>query len=239
MPATKVKTKASKTAKAAKGGRLSLPAPAIVVESPEPSQAIATIGATVGSAASPLPHARHAPDLPQGWLARYYGSLSEGDTQLSLIGEIALVDALIADLAQQLQCASGDEQLGSVGDWKEAVYAYRLLRRGKMERDKLSQNAAMLRLDAVFETAGNSRHVREELRENLTLRKRLVESEVSVQTRLGKLIPTAEAEQIIEALLHAVKSEVTDKDLLKRIGQRFKAISPPVAAAVVGQAPTA
>ncbi|MDQ3012446.1 MAG: hypothetical protein M3X11_17265 [Acidobacteriota bacterium] len=165
---------------------------------------------------APVVSGRHDKDLTASLLAAYQGSLSEPE-QTSLAAEIALIDSQLSFLNQQSQNGGGD--------WKEANYAYKLLRRGLYERDKKSQNEAFSRLDRVFEQANGSRSLREEIRDAVNLRRRLVESQTKAQQHEGRFIKKTDAEKLFNAVAESVRLELIDQpECLQRISSRFEKI---------------
>lgn len=159
-------------------------------------------------------------EIPIRLLGAYQASL-ENPELTRLENEIALIDMRVAQLMQEVK-EDGD----GAGDWRKAVTSFREARRCFVKRDLQMMDIAMNRLEGILEAKADRSKQWREIRDLISLRSKLCETETKIQERMRVLIKTSEAEKVVKAVVESVKTELqAHPDILDRIWTRLRNIA--------------
>lgn len=175
----------------------------------------------VGDAAPDVP-TRHGGVIPEAWAKTYFDSHTDNEL-VSLHAEISLVDAQVVQLTAELKAYTDQTtEDGKPFDSTEALYGLNLIERGLYERDKASREAGIRRLRAAITSAEGVKSVRAELRELISLRRRLAATQSSIVQAHMRFVPLKHFKVFVEKVAEAVQGEVQDDAALSRIERKLK-----------------
>ncbi len=170
-----------------------------------------------GVASARFKHGRYSKDLPKDLLATFEASLGDKEL-LELEREVSLVDARVAQLLRNLNDGA------SVAAWNEAVFSFRAYKRGLLKRDRQASDDAFARLDDILERQSEEYRSWQEVKELVSLRRKLSDSQSKRQERLGRFVETQKITVLLSALTDALRQEIRNPEILRRVGTRFSEI---------------
>jgi hypothetical protein len=155
-------------------------------------------------------HGRTSKVLPTRLRDAYNASLQDKEL-LALRSEIALIDARINDLLQRVD-------IGESGRlWLRSKDVLMQLRRALVSQDSKRVSETILELDDLIRRGNSDYGAWEEIGNSIELRRRVVETERRRLVDMQQMITAEQAQTLISAITLAVKENVTDHAILKRI----------------------
>lgn len=159
--------------------------------------------AATGMAASGFKTGKYSRYLPARLLERYAESERDADL-LALRGDIALVDARLADLLTRVDTGES----GAV--WRALSDAWAALRLARAAKDAAALNAALAEVGALIERAGADSAAWREIHAAVDQRRKLVESERKRLVEMQQMVTAEQAMTFVAALAESVRRNVSD-----------------------------
>jgi hypothetical protein len=167
-----------------------------------------------GIAAPQFKHGRRSKYLPTRLVENYSQALEDQEL-LSLRDEIALVDARLNDVL-------GRVDTGEAGKtWNEARNAYEALVDALIDHDANGQRKAMNDLNSLLGKGQSDYAAWGEVQGLLDQRRKLVDAENKRQIAMQQMVSSEKAMAFAQALLFAVKENITDRTTLSAIQMSF------------------
>ncbi len=151
----------------------------------------------------PIVHGRYSKKLPTG-LAETYREAMQDPEMLALKSEIALVDALIAQVIQSLPDNNAPRT------WERIRQTWAKVRRAAKDGDMTKMVDAMNEHGAAIRAGSDESRARQELADHLDNRRRLVESERKRMVEMQQVITAERAMILFNAIADAVLKHVSD-----------------------------
>lgn len=153
---------------------------------------------------------RHSKYMPEGLLTLYQDAVSDPDL-LNLSSEIALVDAMIAEVIRKVDT----HESGRI--WERLREANRKLREARTEGDAVKMAHWMEQISHLIDAGATARDHRMELLTHIQNRKSLVEAETRRRTTMQFFVTAEQQMMVVSAVAHLVKENVQDPKALRAI----------------------
>jgi hypothetical protein len=162
----------------------------------------------VGSACPHYRTGRYSAYVPERLRERYQQAETDQEL-LSLRGEVALVDARLADLLSRVDTGES----GAL--WAELRRAYRAFTKARQAGD--DQTTALARVEHLIERAGQDHQAWAEIGTLIEQRRKLAESESKRMATLQQMLTTEQALSMVRAIVDIVTRHVPDRQALSAI----------------------
>ena len=159
-------------------------------------------------------HAKYSKYIPTRMLEQHEAFLNDPE-RLSLVNEIALIDARIADLLTRVDTGESGRL------WKRAKDAYSAYRKGVRDKDFEAQAVALNDLGVVLGQGVSDTAAWEEISRLVERRRRLADSERKRMVDAQLVLTVDKAMTVANALLEAVRTNVKEPDRLAAIQADF------------------
>jgi hypothetical protein len=164
----------------------------------------------VGTACPHYRAGRYSAYVPERLRERY--EQAEGDTELlSLRGEVALVDARLAELLSRVHTGESGQLWA---DLKRAHQEFTAAKRGK---DVARMQVTLTRVEYLIDSAVQDHQAWAEIGALIEQRRKLTESEAKRQRELQQMLTTEEALAMIRRLIDILTVHIPDRKILSAI----------------------
>ncbi len=170
-----------------------------------------------GPASPNWQHGRYSKYLPTG-LGERYQEARRNPELMSLRDDIAMVDARITELVEELAGMRADE---SASTWTKAKQTYSRMKRAIREQDGATVIAAMEVLDGVFEEGRSPVRIWDEILDLMAKKSRLIEMDSRVSTRERLVISVEEFNILVARTVGIIKQHVHDQSAIQAIVREF------------------
>ena len=175
-------------------------------------------GESLKGIASPLiKHGRYSKYLPDSLVHRYREARADPEL-LSLRDDVALVDARLTGLVQQLDTGE-DRDL-----WSALQATYQTLTRARAEGKTRDMAQALITMGSLIESGAEQGVLWDEIGKVLEQRRKLVESEHKRLVEMRQMITVERAMILVTALVNAVAKRVSDRATINAIAADFREI---------------
>jgi len=155
-------------------------------------------------------HGRYSKSLPVRLQARFEEAATDPDL-LNMREDIALLDARLSDVLEQ----ASNQESGEL--WQGLKDALRTYDKATGRDAETTRADAFASIRFLINEGYNERQSWQEIRSILQERKALVESERKRLIDMQQMITATQANLLLGAVAHIIKSNVTDRDALQRI----------------------
>jgi hypothetical protein len=160
---------------------------------------------------------KHSKYLQTGLLSKYQSFLTDPD-RLSLLDDIALFNARIAQLLEFIEAGPGLEI------WFQLEQTWKRFKKANQDGDKKKLAQAASEIDLIIQEGVALWRSWEQI-DNLTERKRkMIDSEVNRQAKAREVYQINEVIHILSIILEAVNSIVSDNEERKAVNAEFTTI---------------
>ena len=168
-------------------------------------------GKTPRGVASPnWKHGRYSTALPDRLIARYAAAAADPDL-IVLRDDVALVDAMMADVLQRLDTGE------TGGLWRALREAANRFEARRRARDTAGAGESLEEMLGIIRRGGSDEGIRQEVLGHLAERRKLAEAERKRLEALQASITAGQALALIAAIVGVVRSHIRDQVVLAAI----------------------
>lgn len=157
---------------------------------------------------------RFSKHLPARLTERYEEALAD-DKLADFTEDLAIVDARLDDLFQQMDAGGGREIFTNIKE------AYTSFKHANQDGDSQAMRESLRRLDLEINRGSSESFLWTEIRELQEQRRKIILAQAKHLQLTNQTITVTKVNLLISALLDAVRSEVSDANILNRISQKF------------------
>jgi len=171
-----------------------------------------------GMASATWVHGRNSKYLPHRMQEAFNASMQDKDL-LALRHELSVVDARISDLYQRVDTGESGKL------WLRSREVLLNLRKALATQDLKKTTESIIELDELIRHGASDYGAWDEIHTLFELRRRLVETERRRLVDMQQMITAEQAGSYLSAITLAVRENVTDPIILRRIQEAFIRIS--------------